>query len=213
MQNEPEGTGLDAPIVGVSVFRDGARVQRSGTVSVAPGLRTVVIGGLPAGVDPASVRVAARGADLALLNVEVHRRHRADPLREQTARLRSEVERGRDAVQALDDEDAAEQARLDFLGHLSGAAADALARAVGFGRTGHDALTAMAGHLSDDTAGALGRRRDIAARQRAARRELEAAEQSLAEAEQRGGRAVTFCEVATTLEAGAATRPGGRCTT
>src|SRR5713101_7498588 len=167
-----DGSGLDAPIVAVTVFRDGARVQRSGTVSVTPGLRTVVIGGLPAGVDPASVRVAARGADLALLNVEVHRRHRADPLREQTARLRSEVERGRDAVQALDDEDAAEQARLDFLGHLSGAAADARARAVGFGRTGHDELTAMAGHLSDDTAGALGRRRDIAARKRAARREL-----------------------------------------
>ncbi len=190
----------------VTVFRDGARVQRSGTVSVEPGLRTMVIGGLPAGVDPASVRVAARGAGLALLNVEVHRRHRADPLREQTARLRSEVERWRDAVQALNDEDAAEQARLDFLASLSGAAADALARAVGFGRAGHDELTAMAGHLSADTADVLGRRRDIAARQRAARRELEAAEQSLAEAEQRAGRAVTFCEVATTLEAGAATR-------
>ena len=185
MLNEPEGTrldgtgqdgtGIDAPIVAVTVFRDGARVQRSGTVSVEPGLRTVVIGGLPASVDPASVRVAARGADLALLNVEVHRRHRADPLRKQTARLRSEVERCRDAVQALDDEDAAEQARLDFLASLSGAAADALARAVGFGRAGHDELTAMAGHLSADTAGALGHRRDIAARQRAARRELEAA--------------------------------------
>jgi len=214
--NEPEGTrldgtgqdgtGIDAPIVAVTVFRDGARVQRSGTVSVEPGLRTVVIGGLPASVDPASVRVAARGADLALLNVEVHRRHRADPLREQTARLRSEVERCRDAVQALDDEDAAEQARLDFLASLSGAAADALARAVGFGRAGHDELTAMAGHLSADTAGALGHRRDIAARQRAARRELEAAEKSLAEAEQRAGRAVAFYEVATTLEASAATR-------
>ena len=197
--------GIEAPVVAVTVFRDGARVQRSGTVSVPPGLRTVVVGGLPAGLDPASVRVAARGAGLALLNVEVHRRHRAHPLREQTARLRSEVERCRDAVQALDDEDAAEQARLDFLGHLSGAAADALARAAGFGRAGHDELTAMAGHLSADTAGALGRRRDIAARQRAARRELEAAEQSLAEAEQRAGRAVAFCEVATGLEAGAAT--------
>src|SRR5271154_869144 len=71
-----EGTSLDAPIVAVTVFRDGARVQRSGTVSVEPGLRPVVIGGLPASVDSASVRVAARGRDLALLNVEVHRRYR-----------------------------------------------------------------------------------------------------------------------------------------
>ena len=201
-----EGTSLDAPIVAVTVFGDGARVQRSGTVSVEPGLRPVVIGGLPASVDPASVRVAARGRDLALLNVEVQRRYRTDPLREETGRLRAEVERCRDAVQALDDEDAAEQARLDFLGHLSGAAATALARAVSFGRAGHDDLARMAGHLSDDTAGALGRRREISVRRRAARRELEAAEQRLEAAEERAGHPVAFAEVSATLEASAATR-------
>jgi uncharacterized protein (TIGR02231 family) len=201
-----EGTGLDAPITGVTVFLDGARVQRSGTAGLEPGLQSVLIGGLPAGVDPASVRVAARGADLVLLDVEVHQRYRTDPLREETARLRSEVDRCRDAVQALDDEDAAEQARLDFAGHLSAAAATALARAVSFGRAGHDDLAQMAGHLSADTAGALGRRRDISARRRAARRELEVAEQRLKAAEQRAGRSVAFTEVSATLEAGAATR-------
>jgi uncharacterized protein (TIGR02231 family) len=201
-----EGTELDAPITGVTVFRDGARVQRSGTVGVEPGLQTVIIGGLPASVDPASVRAAARGADLALLDIEVHHRYRTDPLREQTARLRSEVDRCRDAVQALDDEDTAEQARLDFAGHLSSAAATALARAVSFGRASHDDLAQMAGHLSADTAGALGRRREISARRRAARRELEAAEQRLEAAEQRAGRSVAFTEVYATLEAGAATR-------
>ena len=201
-----EGTGLDAPIAAVTVFRDGARVQRTGTVSLEPGLRTVVIGNLPAGVDPASVRVAARGADLALLNVEVHRRYRTDPLREETARLRSEAERCRDAVQALDDEDAAVQAGLDFLGHLSEASATALARAVGFGRSGHDDLTRMAGQLSADTAGALGRRREISARRRTARLELEAAERRLDEAEKKAGHPAAFSEVSATLEASAATR-------
>ena len=201
-----EGTALDAPITAVTVFMDGARVRRRGTVSVEPGLRPVVIGDLPASVDPASVRVAARGRDLALLNVEVHRGYRTDPLREETARLRSEVDRCRDAVQALDDEDAAEQARLAFLGHLSAAAATALARALSFGRAGHDDLAQMAGHLSADTAGALDRRREIGGRRRAARRELEAAEERLAEAEQRVGSAVAFAEVSATLEASAATR-------
>jgi len=200
-----EGTGLDAPITSVTVFRDGARVQRTGTVSVEPGLRTVVIGNLPAGVDPASVRVAARGTGLALLDVEVHRRYRTDPLREETARLRSEAERCRDAVQALDDEDTAVQAGLDFLGHLSEAAATSLARAVGFGRAGHDDLTRMAGHLSADTTGALGRRREISALRRTARRELEAAERRLEEAEKRSGRPAAFSEVSATLEASAAT--------
>jgi uncharacterized protein (TIGR02231 family) len=199
------GTSVDAPIVAVTVFRDGARVQRSGTVDVEPGLRPVVIGGLPAGVDPASVRVAARGPGLALLDVEVHRRYRTDPLREETARLRSEVDRCRDLVQELDDEDTAEQARLSFLGHLSESAATALARAVGFGRAGHDDLARMAGHLSADTGDALGRRREISARRRAARRELEAAEQRLEAATRRVGDTVALTEVSATLEAGAAT--------
>jgi uncharacterized protein (TIGR02231 family) len=201
-----EDAGLDAPITAVTVFRDGARVRRTGTASVEPGLRPVVIGGLPAGVDPASVRLAVRGRDLALLDVQVRRDYRTDPLREQTTRLRDEVDRCRDAVRALDDEDTAEQARLDFLGHLSGAAATALARAVSFGRAGQDDLSRMAGHLSSDTAAALGRRREIGARKRAAQRELEAAEQRLAAAEQRGGRPEAFTEVSATLEASAATR-------
>ncbi len=201
-----EGTGLDAPITGVAVFTDGARVQRSGTVSMQPGPQTVIISGLPATVDPASVRVAARGPDLALLDVEVHHRYRTDPLREETARLRSEVDRCRDAVQALDDEETSEQARLDFVGHLSEAAATALARAVSFGRASHDDLSQMAGHLSADTAGTLGRRREISARRRAARRELEAAEVRLATAEKRAGSSVAFTEVSATLDAGAATR-------
>jgi uncharacterized protein (TIGR02231 family) len=201
-----DGSSLDAPITAVTVFQDGARVVRSGQVSVESGLRPVVIGNLPAAADPASVRVAARGRDLALLNVEVHRGYGADPLREETARLRSEVERYRDAIQSLDDEDAAEQARLAFVGHLSGAAAAALARAVSFGRADHDDLSRMAGHLSADTASALGHRRDISARRRAAHRELEAAEQRLAAAEQQADRSVEFVEVSAILEASAATR-------
>ena len=196
---------LEAPITAVTVFRDGARVQRSGTARMAPGRQAVVIGGLPGSVDPASVRVAARGPGLTLLNVEVHRGYRADPLREEVVRLRAEAERRRDAVRALDDEDAAVQAHLDFLGHLSGAAAMALARAVGFGRASHDDLAGMAGHLSADTAGALGRRRDIGARSRAARRELEAAERRLDEAERRAGHPAAYAEVSAILEAGAAT--------
>ncbi len=197
---------LDAPITAVTVFTDGARVQRSATVSLEPGLRPIVIGNLPASMDPASVRIAARGPDLALLNVEVHRRYRADPLREEIARLRSEVERCRDAVQELDDEDTAEQARLGFLGHLSEAAATTLARAVSFGRADHADLARMAGHIRADTASALARRRDIHARRRAADREREAAEQRLAAGEKRAGRSVAFAEVSATLEAGAATR-------
>src|ERR1700749_138696 len=116
----PDMRILDAPITAVTVFRDGARVQRSGTVSMTQGTQAGVIGGLPASVDSAPVRVAARGPGLTLMTVEAHHRYRTDPLRDETARLRAEAERCRDAVRALDDEDAAVQARAAFLGALTG---------------------------------------------------------------------------------------------
>lgn len=199
MTTEPAAP-LVAPITAVTVFGDGARVLRAGEIDVPAGRAPVVIGGLPAAADPASVRVALRGHGVALLEVEVTRRYGADPVRAETALLRAEAERCRDAVRALDDEDAAEQARLGFAGHLSEAAAQALARAVGFGRAGQDDLAAMADHLSASTAAALAARREIAARRRAAQRELDAAEQRLADAEQRAG-AAQFTEVSAAIEA------------
>jgi uncharacterized protein (TIGR02231 family) len=199
-----EPAGLDAPITAVTVFRDGARITRSGQVTVSPGLSPVLMPNLPISADPESVRVAVRGADLALLEVEANLRHGVDPLRAEIVRLRSDAENWRDAVQALDDEDAAEQARLGFAGHLSEAAAVAMARAVSFGRAGHDDLAQMAGFLSASTASALERRREISGRRRAAQRELEAAEQRLADAERRAG-AAEFVEVRASVEAAART--------
>jgi len=198
---------LDAPITTVTVFADGARVTRTGvTPLAAAGPHSIIIANLPASADTASVRVAARGHDLALLNVEVRRRVGTEPLREESGRLRAEVERWRDAVRALDDEDAAEQAGLGFLAHLSEAAATSLARAVGSGRAGYDELSGMAGHLSAATAGTLASKREIAARRRAAERELAAAEARLKAAEHGGpARKVAFVEVTVDLEARAAT--------
>lgn len=194
----------DSPITGVTVFRDGARVVRTGSLEVQAGLRRVRAGTLPKAADPSSVRVGVRGPGLALLEVDVARRFRTDPLREDAGRLRDEVEKLRDAVKELEDEDAAEVAGLGFLGHLSESAATSLARAVGGGRAGYDDLSRMAGHLTAGTAHALGRRREIAARLRTARRELEAAEHRLASAEGRRVRTEEYSEVSVTLEAEAA---------
>jgi uncharacterized protein (TIGR02231 family) len=199
-----EGRQMDAPITSVTVFRDGARVMRAGLARLAAGPRSILIGNLPPSVDTASIRVAARGDDLALVNVEVHHRVSTKPLRDQTARLQAEVERWRDAVQALDDEDAAELAGLGFLTHLSESAATALARAVGSGRAGYDELSGMAGHLSASTAGTLARQREIAARKRVAEQELAAAEARLRGSKSSSHR-VEFVEVTVDLEASADT--------
>jgi len=194
----------DTPITGVTVFTDGARVTRAGVRQVQPGVHPVVVASLTETADPSSVRVAARGHDLALLNVEVQRRVGTEPRRESLAKLRADVERCREAVKELDDADEAERAGLGFLGHLSEAAATALARALSAGRAGYDELAGMAGHLSASTAAALTRRREIAARRRVAQRELDAAEERLAGAEQ-PGEPVVFTEVLVLLEAAAAT--------
>jgi uncharacterized protein (TIGR02231 family) len=194
----------DTPITGVTVFTDGARVTRAGVCQVQPGVHPVVVASLTESADPSSVRVAARGHDLALLNVEVQRRVGTEPRRESLAKLRADVERCREAVKELDDADEAERAGLGFLGHLSEAAATALARALSAGRAGYDELAGMAGHLSASTAAALTRRREIAARRRVAQRELDAAEERLAGAEQ-PGEPVVFTEVLVLLEAAAAT--------
>jgi len=197
-------SGIEAPITGVTVFRDGARVVRTGRVTVPPGLRPLLIASLPESTDPASVRVAARGDGLGLLNVEVRRQVGTEPRRVSLAELRADVEHWRDTVRELDDEDAAEQAGLGFLGHLTEAAATSLARAVSTGRAGYDELIRMAGHLSASTANVLSMRRDIAARKRSAQRELEAAVERLSAAEQ-VGRPVVFIEVSALLEARDAT--------
>jgi uncharacterized protein (TIGR02231 family) len=199
-----EGIDLDAPITAVTVFRDGARVVRTGTLTANSGMRQVTIAGLPAAADPASVRVAVRGHHLALLDVQVHKRFAADPRREDAVRLRAQAEERRDEVQALDDADAAEQASLAFAGHLSQAAATALARAASYGRIGLGEIDEMATHLTDTTSAALTRRREIAARRRVAHRELEAAEQRLASSEKRS-KPAQYTDVSATLEVTAGT--------
>jgi uncharacterized protein (TIGR02231 family) len=201
---DTEQESAETPITGVTVFTDGARVTRTGVTEVQAGLRPVVVAALPEMADPSSVRVAARGHGLALLNVEVQRRVASVARRGSLAQLRADAERCRDAVKELNDADEAEQAGLGFLGHLSEAAATSLARALGGGRAGYDELTGMAGHLSASTAATLGRRREIAARKRVAQRELDAALERLAYAE-KPDEPVVFTEVSVVLEAAAAT--------
>ncbi len=194
-----EQNKLDAQVAEVTVFRDGARVVRRGTVTLEEGTRTVVLPTLPSTVDPASVRVVARGAGMALRDVEVHRDFRVAPLRVDTAQLRADVERCREALQALEDEDATEQARLGFFGHLSEAAAASFARAVSFGRAEHGEFARMADELVGGTGVALARRREISGRKRAAERELEAAAERLAAGEA-GPRLGEIVEVRATFE-------------
>jgi uncharacterized protein (TIGR02231 family) len=103
-------------------------------------------------------------------------------------------------MRALGDEDAAERARLDFFGHLSGAAATSFARAVSSGRAERGEFSLMADELAGGTGAALARRRDITGRKRTAKKELGAAMERLAAAQVGLSNLVELVEVRATLE-------------
>jgi uncharacterized protein (TIGR02231 family) len=191
----------DARITGVTVFRDGARVTRSGPARVAAGTTAVVLDGLPGSLESSSVRVSARGAGLTLAGVEVRRDYQPGPLRDEAARLRADVDRLRDELRELDDADTARQAGLGFLGHVCEAAAAALSRAIGAGRMDAAALDEMTGHLTASTAAILSAQRETSARRRAAERELEAAERRLTVADKMVTSPPSVVAVAATLHA------------
>jgi uncharacterized protein (TIGR02231 family) len=190
-----ETVHVEAPVMAVTVFRDGARVTRSGEAELASGTTSVLFGDLPASVDPASVRVVARGQGVVLLAVESRNATRTETLRPDTTRLRHEVERCRDEVAAVRDEARVEARRLEYHDRLSEAAATSLARAFSYGRIDAESLTQMAERLAEADGHSLARRRELSRRKRVARRELAAAEDRLARAEGATSRSVTVVEV------------------
>ena len=72
---------IEAPsrITAVTVFPDGAAITRSMDVTLPPGASTVVLRGLAAAVDPASIRVQGEGTGRLLLGAIETRAVPADP--------------------------------------------------------------------------------------------------------------------------------------
>jgi len=80
-------------IAAVTVHLDHALVTREADVAMTPGERRIVFKPLPAGIDPASVRVRGRGASgLVIRGVEVRRLHEEPPLEEDTAAIQGEID-------------------------------------------------------------------------------------------------------------------------
>src|SRR6185503_15749418 len=61
------------PIDSVTVYRDSAIVSRAGIVEIPAGQHRIIVRGLPDGIDPATLRIAARSASLRLGGIEVQR--------------------------------------------------------------------------------------------------------------------------------------------
>lgn len=108
---------VTAPVVGVTVYSDRARVTRSGHVDLAPGVRAVRLPDLPGGLQLASLRVSAEGAEV--LRVEANPVERPVRAIEGIEPLVLAVEATQDAIAQLDAQRDAWVGELGFLATVS----------------------------------------------------------------------------------------------
>lgn len=93
---------IESAIVAVTVYPDRARLTRQGMAALETGNHSLVMTELPLALDPASVRVAARGTARArLLGLDVRREFYVETPDARVRELEKEVERLSDEVLAL----------------------------------------------------------------------------------------------------------------
>lgn len=106
---------LETILTAVTVYPDRAKVTRTGRISLEPGSQLLEVAGLPAQLDPDSLRAAGLpaegvpGARARLIGVQVQRTFYNEAPAEEVRRLEGEVESAQDLLAGLDAE--AEQVR------------------------------------------------------------------------------------------------------
>jgi uncharacterized protein (TIGR02231 family) len=171
---------LDAPITAVTVHPALARITRRGVVTVDGGSAEVVVGGLPATLDPASVRVAGRGATAArIVGVEVRDRRAVDAPDERVSAAEASLEEAWRGRGALEDLDTAEAARAELLASVGDRGGRAFAQALASGEAEPARLTSVAESLSSALLDVAGRRRALASQRLIAERTVAAAQAEL----------------------------------
>lgn len=98
----------DAPVTRVTIFGEGAQITRTVTLAAPAGVHEVILPGLPAGIDPNSLRISATGATLGSVALQQGRALPADM--PDTAAMQAARDEVRDLEQALRERDAATNA-------------------------------------------------------------------------------------------------------
>ncbi|MFI7435013.1 DUF4139 domain-containing protein [Micromonospora haikouensis] len=172
---------IEAPVVGVTVYPDRARVTRRGSARLAAGEHRVRIAPLPLGLHRDSLRVGGRGA-ATVLGVDVTTWRQA---RSADGQVRELEERSRELAGELagvDDAYEVEEQRGQFLSGLAERAGGTYARALAAGDAEPADVAAFADSVAGQLADSHGRRRELTRRRTeltedlaAVRRQLEAA--------------------------------------
>jgi uncharacterized protein (TIGR02231 family) len=103
------------PIDKVTVYRDSAIVTRAGTVEVPSGEHRLILRNLPGGLDPASLRLSARGQNVRLGGIEVQQVTQDDAVNDSERALNKKMRALDDQKVAIEDDIAAAQSQLKLL--------------------------------------------------------------------------------------------------
>ncbi|HDQ74140.1 MAG TPA: mucoidy inhibitor MuiA family protein [Chloroflexi bacterium] len=119
MKNETNVSRISSDVTAVTVYPDRARVTRTATVSLDPGLSRLEISELPQGLTPNSLRASGRAAaPTHLLGVDVRRDFYVETPAERVRELQRQIETLKDESQGLEAQTALigrEQEALDAL--------------------------------------------------------------------------------------------------
>ncbi|KAB1908704.1 mucoidy inhibitor MuiA family protein [Micromonospora sp. AMSO1212t] len=169
---------IDAPVVGVTVYPDRARVTRRGGVRLAAGDHRVRVAPLSPGLRRDSIRVGGRGA-VTVLGVDVSAWRQARSTDAQVVELERRRLELADELAEVGDTDAVEEQRGEFLTRLAERAGGTYARALAAGDAAPADVAAFTDSVSGQLAESRARRRGLARRRTELAEELAAVDREL----------------------------------
>jgi uncharacterized protein (TIGR02231 family) len=192
---------LETDIAAVNVYTDQARITRRGKTALQPGLQTLVLPNLPAALVDESVRASGRGAGAQIAGVEVKTVFAAEAPGDSAAALEKALHDLEDQRRALQDEDAGQLARLDYLKTLREQGGAAMGRALSGRRAALGDVTQLGDYLLREWRTVSAARQDIARQLRDLERAISAARQRI---DQHGHARLERREIHVAVEAAAA---------
>ncbi|PTA48241.1 mucoidy inhibitor MuiA family protein [Micromonospora sp. RP3T] len=177
-----ETAEIEAPVVGVTVYPDRARVTRRGSVRLPAGDHRVRVAPLPLGLRRDSVRVGGRGA-ATVLGVDVTTWRQARSTDPQVAGLEQRRRDLADELAGTEDADGIEEQREQFLTRLAERAGGTYARALAAGDAAPTDVAAFTDSLAGQLADSRARRRGLNRRRTELAEELAAVERDLSAAQ------------------------------
>ena len=175
---------IHAPIVAVTVYTGNARITRRAVIHLDADEHTLILDGLPASLDDESVRASGRGANVRLVGVDVVTRFVTEAPEANVAELMRQLEALQDELKVLADADAVLADRAQFIGGLREHASADLPRALAWGKTTLDNVSALAEFMARELANVHQQQQANALKRRGLEREIEAVKLRLGQVQQ-----------------------------